>query len=74
MVAGWPEKLISYNPEKPREPYDIVAGWPEKLISYNSFLAFLPYSKVAGWPEKLISYNSDFRIGSNGQLQVDQKN
>ena len=34
-VAGWPEKLISYNCLVSTSLSFIVAGWPEKLISYN---------------------------------------
>ena len=35
MVAGWPEKLISYNEIIKLNALGAVAGWPEKLISYN---------------------------------------
>ena len=37
-VAGWPEKLISYNADVLDVLEIIVAGWPEKLISYNTVL------------------------------------
>ena len=36
LVAGWPEKLISYNIKKVKSNKTSVAGWPEKLISYNN--------------------------------------
>ena len=35
-VAGWPEKLISYNKSDDNAVLNEVAGWPEKLICYNS--------------------------------------
>ena len=73
-VAGWQDKLISYNLQEMKEKRLNVAGWQDKLISYNDLKLQGSKPSVAGWQDKLISYNRKCQGQEKQELQVDRTN